>query len=169
MTRLMRMKTLKWIAIAATGTLVTGCGGDSGDGQKPAERGVVTSASECHEIYNIEIEKCQDAIREAVTQHESSATKYRRLHLCEAAEGVQRCERAGQKDFSRRLQAFLISVSDPPMAAPLYATTNGEAGFIRLNNDEVLLDQDDVKFSEQAEVIAEQNGELREKPGRPGL
>lgn len=169
MIAMIRLSYSKLIPLAGACLLVTGCGGDSGEEQKPIERGVVTSALECADTYSLDIAKCQKAIRDAISSHEETATKYNRLHKCEAAEGPQRCERAGQKDFSRRLQAFLVGVTDPPLAAPLYATTDGKAGFLRIDGTEILLDQDAIKFTEQAAVMAEKNANLPKKPAGGGL
>lgn len=151
------------LPILATTLAVTGCGDGAEQNTKPIERGVVTSALECADIYSLDIAKCQKAIRTAISDHEKNSPKYNRLHKCEETEGPQRCERAGQKDFSRRLQAFLLGVKDPPIAAPLYATTGGEVGFVRSSGDVILADQDEIKFSEQAQVIADNNGELPKK------
>ncbi len=152
------------IAISGACLLVTGCGGDEpAVKEKPVVRGIVTSAIECADIYNVDIDKCQKAIRGAISIHESEAPKYNRLAKCQAAEGAQRCERAGQTDFSRRLQAFQMKFSDPPTAVPLYATTDSTAGFISLNDTAVLMDQDEIKFSDHAATIAEQNAELPKK------
>lgn len=158
------------IALSSACMLVTGCGGDEPVvEQKPIERGVVTSALECADIYEVEIAKCQTAIRDAISAHENSSTKYNRLAKCEAAEGPQRCERAGQTDFSRRLQAFQLVLSDPPTAEPLYATTDTSAGFLTGNGTAILLDQDEIKFSDQAAVIAERNADLPDKSAGGGL
>lgn len=152
------------IAISSACLLVTGCGGGEPESKKdPIVRGIVTSVLECSDIYEVEIDKCEKAIRDAISKHETSSTKYNRLAKCEDAEGTQRCERAGQTDFSRRLQAFKLELSDPPVAIPLYATTNSKPGFITLNDSEILMDQDEIKFSDQAAVIAERNAELPEK------
>ena len=152
------------IAISVACLLVTGCGGgEPAVVEKPPERGIVTSALECADIYNVDVAKCQKAIRDAISSHETLTTKYNRLAKCEDAEGAQRCERAGQTDFSRRLQAFQIKLSDPPLAAPLYATLDATAGFITLDGTAILMDQDEIKFSDQAAIIAEQNAELPEK------
>lgn len=168
MNGVMRSNTSKLIFVVAASAYVAGCGGDDAANNKPIERGVVTSALECADTYSIDIEKCQQAIREAITAHEDSATKYNRLHKCEAAEGPQRCERSGQKDFSRRLQAFLLGITDPLLAAPLYPTSDQKVGFVRTNGDEILLDQDEIKFSEQAAILAESNGELPAKKEASG-
>lgn len=169
MMQMRRTKALILTSMTCAGSVLAGCGGDEAETAKPIERGVVTSALECADIYSIDIEKCQTAIRDAINAHESSATKYTRLHKCEAAEGPQRCERAGQKDFSRRLQAFLIGIKDPPLAAPLYPTTDQQAGFLRTDGSEILLDQDEIKFSERATFLAEANEALPKKPAGGGL
>lgn len=148
------------ITVLATAALTAGCGGGEEETAKPVERGVVTSALECADIYAIDIAKCQKAIRKAISNHERVSKKYNRLAKCEDSEGEGRCERAGQKDFSRRLQAFLLSVSDPPKAAPLYPTKDQSAGFARADGSTILLDQDEIKFSEQANAMAEANAEL---------
>lgn len=158
---LMRRKSQNLMLIAGACCVLAACGGEEKkESEAPIEKGVVTSALECADIYSLDIEKCQTAIRAAVTEHESSATKYNRLHKCEKAEGKQRCERAGQKDFSRRLQAFLITIADPPEAEPLYPTKDGKAGFLNAGGTAILLDQDEIKLSDQATDLAERNAAL---------
>ncbi len=170
MTPMMTLANLRMIAVVGACLLITGCGDDEFvETQKPIERGIVTSALECADTYSIEIAKCTNAIREAIAEHEKTAPKYNRLHKCEAAEGPQRCERAGQKDFSRRLQAFLIGVTDPLRAIPLYAPTDTKPGYVRVDGTAILLDQDDIKFTEQAVALAEQNSELPKKKGAGGF
>jgi len=152
------------IAVSIACLLVKGCGGgEPAVEEKPLVRGIVTSALECADLYEVDIAKCQTAIRDAISKHETSTTKYNRLAKCEDAEGAQRCERAGQTDFSRRLQAFRLELSDPPVAVPLYATLDSTAGFITLDGTAILMDQDEIKFSDQAAIIAERNAELPEK------
>ncbi len=169
MTPSMLRKTSKVAALLAASLSIAGCGGDTEENKKPIERGIVTSALECADIYNLKVATCQTAIRTAIAKHESSSTTYTRLHKCEAAEGPQRCERAGEKAFSRRLQAFLLGITDPLLAAPLYATTDGKAGFVRIDGSVMLLDDDVVKFSEQAAVMAEGNANLPAKAASGGL
>jgi len=67
------------------------------------------------------------------------------------------------------LQAFLIGVADPPLAAPLYAPTDKKPGFVRTDGTAIMLDQDDIKFTERALALAEQNSELPEKAVAGGL
>lgn len=164
----MNFRTRKHLtATLASAAILTGCGGED-ENAKPMERGVVTSAIECADIYSLDITKCQNAIRDAINAHEKASTKYDRLHKCEDAEGPQRCERSGQKDFSRKLQAFLLGIADPPLAAPLYATTDETAGFVRDDGTVILLDQDEIKFSDQAADVAEANAILPKKSSGGG-
>lgn len=170
MTRIKTVKPLKVVTLIAVCIALTGCGGgDSDKADKKIERGIVTSALECADDYNLDIVDCQAALQKAIAGHESSSTTYTRLHRCEEAEGAERCERAGQKTFSRRLQAFLIGITKPLLAAPLYPTIDGTVGFVREDGTVLLLDDDIVKFSEQATIVAESNANLPKKKIQGGL
>lgn len=156
MTPAMRALLLKIAPIATSAALLGACG-DDGPKQPPAERGIVTSAFDCPELLKIDAADCDRAIEVAKARHEKSSTTYRTNAKCEAAEGKDHCERSGEEDFSRRLQAFLITATKKPSAAPLYPTKNGKPGFDESNGSTISTESETIKFSEQAYTLALQN------------
>jgi predicted small lipoprotein YifL len=153
MTPTMRALFLKFAPIIAITTTISACG-DDGPKLPPAERGIVTSAFECPELLKVEAADCDKAIEIAKARHEKSSTTYRSNAKCEAAEGKDHCERSGDKDFSRRLQAFLITASKKPQAAPLYPTKDGTPGFAEGNGANISTESEKIKFSEEAFALA---------------
>ena len=64
-------------------------------------------------------------------------------------------ERTDTKSFRPRLMAFLVRMTDPPAAWPLYPTIKGEAGF-RTGDNTILLSEDEsLTFSRPALAAAE--------------
>jgi len=147
-------------------TALAGCGG--GAPKTPevaAERAVYTNARDCATGNKITIEQCSEAINKAIAEHEATAPKYTSIRSCETAEGEGKCDRIADKQFRPRLLAFLVTLSKPPVARPLYATIGGEQGF-RLADKTMLLGTDEtLTFSTRATAAYE----LNSKPVKKGL
>jgi len=139
-----------------TGVLaLAGCGASEPQSDTPIERGVFTSATDCAEGGKRTLEQCSAAITAAVAEHERAAATYPSLKSCETAEGADKCERTDTKSFRPRLMAFLVRMTDPPAAWPLYPTIKGEAGF-RTGDNTILLSEDEsLTFSRPALAAAE--------------
>lgn len=158
----MTARNLSITALAACSLALTACGSNAPDpNQTKAERGVVTSAFECPELLKVEMADCEKAIEEAKALHSRKAPTYRSEAKCEETEGKGRCERSGQESFSPRLQAFLITATKRPKAAPLYPSKEGKAGFAEGGGNMILTDSEKIKFSDEAYDL----GELNATPG----
>jgi len=139
--------------VAATCLALAGCGGDEPVEAAPAaptERSVFVSAVDCENSGKYAIEDCSKAIERAVRSHDKYSPTYKSLNSCESAEGAGKCERVGDRAFRPRLAAYVFDTASPPVARPLYLTTDGAAGF-RTAEKEVLMGTDDsLIFSKSA-------------------
>ena len=132
-----------------------GCGQSSEAPQAPVVRGVFTTAADCSNLGTLTLEQCSNAISGAVSAHDSTAPNYPSLKACEKEQGPEKCERTSERSFRPRLMAFIVAMSTPPQAAPLYPTLKGEPGFRTADNSVLASDDENLTFSLQARSAAE--------------
>jgi uncharacterized protein YgiB involved in biofilm formation len=150
-------RDLVLLSFAACTLAFAGCGSSAPDPQGGVERGVFTSATDCAEAGKLTLDQCSLAIAAAIAEHEQTAPLYPSLKSCEKVEGSEKCERTDTKAFRPRLLAFVVTMSDPPEAQPLYPTSNGEAGFRTASKKVLLSDDESLMFSKPALAAAELN------------
>jgi uncharacterized protein YgiB involved in biofilm formation len=145
--------------IAALSVSLAGCGGSPKKQAGPAApAGIFTSANDCAESKKLTVAQCDELIRAAVADHQQTAKTYISLRLCEAAEGIDRCERTEENAFRPKLQAFLVTFSTPPSALALYPAANQQIGFATRDKARTVLAVDEtLTFSENAKFVAEGN------------
>jgi len=150
-----RWKFLLFLSLMGGVPMLSGCGEAPKQPQAPLVRGVLTTAADCAGLGTLSVETCAKAIEMAVAEHEAHAPSYPSLKVCEKAEGVDKCERTDTKGYRPRLMAFIVTMTDPPVAAPLYPTPKGEAGFRTANNSLLLSEDESLTFSRPARAAAE--------------
>jgi len=148
------------IGLLALAGLLGGCG-DSGRSGSSAQksgdpRGVITSASDCVSFGDKAIKACASAIERAVNTHESSSATYGNIDACEAAVGLDKCERAASGKYRARLSAFIVSIDGSSAhAEPLYPAKDGAVGFQTASNTPMLAKDRSLVFSRLALSVAE--------------
>ncbi|MBK9078224.1 MAG: DUF1190 domain-containing protein [Hyphomicrobium sp.] len=128
----------------------------------PPEHGIFVSSSDCASTDKLTIEQCGQAIDQAIAEHNAQATVYTSLRLCEAKEGPERCDKIGTNQYRVRVQAFFVTMSDPPTAVPLYAPHGSTAAFRSPSNQELSVVDESLKMSRAAMTIANENSRLPE-------
>jgi uncharacterized protein YgiB involved in biofilm formation len=146
--------SIRILAIVAATVTLAGCGG-SDKKAAPIARHIITSSVDCSENAGLTYEQCTEVIEKAVAEHEKSAATYTNLKNCETTEGAERCERLDEKVFRPKLKAFLLSLSDPPKAVPLYTIKDGKSGFRDTSNAMYLSEDEQLTFSKSAVHAAE--------------
>lgn len=116
---------------------------------------VVTSAVDCADNAGLSYEVCAEIIAKAVDHHEKSAASFTTLAACEKGEGAGKCERIDERAFRPRLTAFHLTLSEPPVAAPLYPTKSAAVGFRTAGNADMLTDNEGYTFTKSASDAAE--------------
>ena len=152
------------VLVAAVSVALSGCGGSSSSTatSEPVVKGIYTTAADCADSGKLTYEQCSDLITAAVDAHEKDAPTYSELRFCEAKEGESKCEFTANQKIRPKLLAFLVTVSDPPVAIPLYAHSKGESGFRDLAGNTYMHANEELVFSEHAVTVFERNGkELR--------
>ncbi|MGQ0457002.1 MAG: DUF1190 domain-containing protein [Hyphomicrobium sp.] len=86
----------------------------------PVPKGIFISSNDCAETGKLTGDECGAAIDSALAMHEKQSKSYDTAKLCAAAEGADRCDKTVDGKFRPRLQAFLVTMSKPPKAEPLY-------------------------------------------------
>lgn len=143
------------IAFASLGLMLAGCGESATPDGQPLVRGVVTTSADCANIGKLTLEQCQTAIDSAVAMHEANAPTYPTLEACEAAQGAEKCERTNATSYRPRLMAFIIVMSEPPYAEPLYPAGGSDAGFQTGSHNAISTADASLTFSRQALGVAE--------------
>ncbi len=141
--------------------MLAGCGGSGGSTGPKVPKGVYTTAADCAEAGKLTYEQCSDLIYAAIDKHEAEAPTYSELRFCESKEGEGKCEFTANQKIRPKLQAFLVTVSEPPQAIPLYATPKGEPGFRDLGGTTYLHSNEELVFSEHAVTVFERNEKKR--------
>lgn len=145
---------LRSLLLVLVSTGLTGCGGSS-EPAVPADRKIVTSAADCSADEKLTIEVCGSIIEAAISQHVAAAPTYTSLKSCEKTEGPGKCERSDAKSYRPALAAYLVTHSEPPVAAPLYPTSDGSAGFQMLDKTKFLDEDDKLPFSKSSVAMYE--------------
>jgi uncharacterized protein YgiB involved in biofilm formation len=156
-------KTLRLLAICASSIALTACGGEEPAKKAPLVQHIITSAVDCSESAALSYEDCSKIIESAVADHDQNAEKFSSLKACETSEGADKCERVDEKAFRPKLVAFLLTMSDPPKAEPLYATTDGVLGFRGADSTSYASDDDKYRFSKSALHAAELIGTAKKE------
>ncbi len=156
MTLKTRFPALSVIAILAVALTASGCGkSKKEEAGPPVAKHIVTSALDCSNNAGLSYEICQPLIEKAVTDHQANATKYTSLKACEGKEGPTKCEKVYEKDFRPKLAAFLVTMNEPPVAVPLYASADASIGFRSADNTKYSGEDDKFTFSKSATQAAE--------------
>jgi hypothetical protein len=151
------MKFLILASVTGSALLLTACGAPTP--KKSAEKaviGIYTSASDCSTAGKLDVATCDKIIQSAVETHNTKATSYISLRLCEATEGVDRCERQAGNSFRPELLAFKVTFSTPPTAEPLYANKDAKIlGFATADKKSLLTVEEQYQFSPSSLIVAQ--------------
>ena len=158
------MITLKYPIFVSFGALalLAGCG----EAEKPkaaappAERGIYISASDCADGGKLSAEQCGQAIDQAVAAHEQTAPGYKTLSQCIAAEGAERCDKTVGGAYRARLQAFFVTMSNPPHGVPLYPPAGSSVGFRSPSRQAISAKDETLHVSLAALTLAHENAKL---------
>lgn len=159
------MRTIALFGTLSAAVALAGCGNSAAltSPKAQAETGIFISSGDCAYRQKLTIDECGQAIDKAVALHQSRAPSYNSLSACAAAEGPDRCAKGVDGNYQPKLQAFLITFSQPPSAMPLYATSDGSSGFKGLDKQNFGLKDERNTFSESAEALAHENARLAKK------
>jgi uncharacterized protein DUF1190 len=161
----LNMRTLASLGFVLAAAALAGCG-NSATAVTPksgAERGIFISSGDCADAQKLTIDQCGDAIDRAVVVHQRQAPSYKSLNACVAVEGPDRCAKGVDGNYQANVQAFLITFGNVPSALPLYATSDGSAGFKGLDKQKYGLNDDGYTVSASAQAIAHENVKLGRK------
>jgi Protein of unknown function (DUF1190) len=154
------MKLLILASVITSALVLSGCGAPAP--KKTAEKapvGVYTSASDCSTAGKLDVATCDKIIQAAVDAHNTKATTYISLRLCEATEGVDRCERMSANNFRPELLAFMVTFNappTPPTALPLYANKDAKfLGFVTADKKPLLTVDEQYQFSPSSLIVAQ--------------
>ena len=142
---------------AGTAFALAGCGGEEPTQAKkgPTERLIYVSAPDCEAGGKYSLDDCSAAIQKAIQFHDKKSPTYKSQGTCEETEGLDKCERVGDKNFRPRLVAYAFDDATPLTAKPLYLIKEGTPGF-RVNEKDMLLEKDDnLIFSKSAKDLSE--------------
>lgn len=121
------------------------------------QSGIFTSSKDCAERSKLEPKVCSKLIETAIDEHVEKSKTYISMRLCEAAEGNGRCERGVANAFRPKLAAFLVTLSTPPKAEPLYGPKDTKVvGFATAEQKKTILAVDETMMvTPAARAIAE--------------
>jgi hypothetical protein len=142
-----------------------GCGENATavSNEAAAERGIFISSGDCADAGKLTIDQCGQAIDKAVTLHNREAASYKNLRDCAAVEGPDRCARDVDGSYRSNLQAFLVTMSTPASAVPLYASTDGSIGFRGMDKKAYPAIADGYSISAAAQAAAHENAKLKKR------
>jgi Protein of unknown function (DUF1190) len=126
----------------------------------PPEHGIFTSAIDCAGFGKLTVDQCGHAIDRAVTAHQAQAPLYKSLNQCEATEGPERCDKVADREYRPRIQAFLVTMSDPATAVQLYAPHGSTAAFRSPSRQEIAATDESMNVSREALTVANENAKL---------
>jgi hypothetical protein len=154
------MKFLILASVTTSALLLSGCGAPTP--KKSTEKaviGIYTSASDCSTTGKLDVATCDKIIQTAVEAHNTKATTYISLRLCEATEGVDRCERMSANNFRPELLAFMVTFNPAPTAptaVPLYANKDNKfLGFVTADKKPLLTVDEQYQFSPSSLIVAQ--------------
>lgn len=154
------MKFLILASVTGSALLLTGCGAPTP--KKSAEKaviGIYTSAYDCSTAGKLDVATCDKIIQSAVETHNTKATSYISLRLCEFTEGVDRCERMSANNFRPELLAFMVTFNPPPTpptAVPLYANKDAKfLGFVTAEKKQLLTVDEQYQFTPSSLIVAQ--------------
>ncbi len=128
----------------------------------PPEHGVFISTADCAAAGKISEELCGKAIDMAVAAHRQQATVYKFLRQCESGEGgPDRCDKIGEGQYSVRIQAFYVVMSDQPTGVPLYPPKVAAAAFRSPSKQTISAHDKSVHLSDDAQALASENAKLQ--------
>jgi hypothetical protein len=159
------MRTFASFGILLVAAILAGCG-NSATAVTPKntiERGIFISSGDCADFQKLTIDQCGQVIDKAVAMHQSRGPSYSSLHACAAIEGPDRCAKGVDGNYQPNLQAFLVTFGASASAVPLYATSDGSAGFKGLDKQNFNLNNDSYTFSDAAQALAHENARLAKK------
>ncbi len=148
--------------VLACAALLGGCG----EAEKPKaaapppERGIFISSADCADSGKLSVELCAQAVDTAVALHEEQATAYKSLRQCTAAEGPERCDKTVEGQYRARLQAFFVTMTNPPGGLPLYPSAAGAIGFRNGTRQPVDARDENINVSVAALTVANENAKL---------
>lgn len=154
-------------AVLASAVLLTACGDAAPPPPPPpppSEKGLFISATDCAESGKLSAELCAQAIDTAVAIHEQQAPAFKSLRQCAAAMGPDRCDKSVDGHYRARLQAFFVTMSNPPDAFPLYPGVNGFIGFRSATKEAIDARNEDLVVSTAAMTVANENALLAAPP-----
>jgi Protein of unknown function (DUF1190) len=127
----------------------------------PPEHGVFVSTTDCAASGKMTEDLCGKAIDGAVAAHRQQSPVYKFARQCEAAEGgPDRCDKTGEGEYRVRIQAFFVTMSDPPNAVPLYPPREASAGFRSPGKQVISANDESVHLSNDAQAVANENVKL---------
>lgn len=152
------------LAVLACGLALAACGkAEKKEEKVEAKQYIVVSAVDCADNTGLDYDTCSTVLEKAIGQHDKSATVHSRNDACEKAEGVDRCERVGEKSYRVRLTAFQITMSDKPTAIPLYAGKSDKPGLRTASDTSISPDTDSFIFTKSAEDAAHMHAGSKKK------
>jgi Protein of unknown function (DUF1190) len=154
-----------YLAASILAAAILGACGKAPDEKKaegpPPDHGVFVSTTDCAASGKLSEDLCGKAIDDAVAAHLKQATVYKFARQCEAAEGgPERCDKAGQSEYRVRIQAFFVTMSDPPTAVPLYPPKDASATFRSPSKQTIGANDQSVHLSNDAQALANENAKL---------
>ena len=151
--------------ILACAGLLSGCGqAEPPKAGPPPERGIFISAADCAESGKLSADLCAQAVDAAVAMHEQQAPIYPTLRQCQAKEGPERCDKTVEGQYRAKLQAFFVTMSNPPAGLPLYPSSAGVIGFRNATRQAVDARDESINVSVAALTIANENAKLPAPP-----
>lgn len=126
----------------------------------PPEHGIFVSSTDCAERGKLTLDQCGHAIDLAVAAHNATSTVFKTLRQCEAAEGLERCDRIGENEYRARVQAFFVTMGDPATAVALYPPQSSKAAFRSPSKQELSANDESLNMSHAAMSLASENARL---------
>ncbi|MFN0218423.1 MAG: DUF1190 domain-containing protein [Hyphomicrobium sp.] len=159
------MPKLLRLCLALAPLALVACGKSSSAPKVPAapvQKGIFISVNDCAETGKLTGDECGKAIDDALAMHEKQAKAYTTARQCESGEGADRCDKTVDGKFRPRLQAFLVTMSKPPKAEPLYPTQKKKkfVGFRSPTQPAIDASDEALTVSAAAMTIAHQNSAL---------
>lgn len=134
-----------------------------------APQGLFISTNDCAESGKLSAELCGKAVDEAVAIHHSQAPHFATMRQCEAGFGLDRCDKGADGQYRPRIQAFLITMKDPPEGKPLYPSEPGKPGFRTADKASITNAAETYTVSNAAAAIGNENAKAVSNQGAAPL